>query len=111
MPQTTTVRAVLLGTAIIIAGCSDSKNVSDPGRGNDPADPSYQKTLQVRNDVQIVSATGDITAAVNEYRALLGDASIRTSRESSLVGVARSTGTACPRHSRTTTTSPAISST
>ena len=68
MPQTTTLRAVLLGTAIIIAGCSDTKNVADPGRGNDPADPSYQKTLQVRNDVQIVSATGDITDAVNEYR-------------------------------------------
>jgi hypothetical protein len=73
MLQTTTVRAVLLGTAIIIAGCSDNGRVSDPGRGDDPSAPSYQKTLQVRNDVQIVSATGDITDAVNQYRALLGD--------------------------------------
>ena len=88
MPQTTSLRAMLLGTAIIIAGCSDNGRVADPGPGNDPADPSYQKTLQVRNDVQIVSATGTspmLSNSTEHYSAT----SIRTSRKNSPVGVAR----------------------
>ena len=34
---------------------------------------AYQKTLKQRDDVQIVSASGDITAAVTQFRGLLGE--------------------------------------
>jgi hypothetical protein len=75
MPQTTRFRTVLIGMVIILAGCGDAgRVVSEPGRltaGTDPA-PSYQRILKEKHDVQIVSATGDITVAVNVYRALLG---------------------------------------
>jgi hypothetical protein len=66
-------RPVLLGAAIILAGCHDAGLVTEAS----PSDANVttlfsQKTLKVKNDVQIVSATGDITAAVNQYRGILG---------------------------------------
>jgi hypothetical protein len=76
MLQKTKFRTVLISTTILMAGCSDPGGVTEPGPRNASeavaASLSSQNTLKVRNDVQIVSATADITAAVNQYRALLG---------------------------------------
>jgi len=76
MPQQTRDRTVLISAAIVMVGCSDSGGVTEPDPRNASeaatASPSSQNTLKVKNDVQIVSATADITAAVNQYRALLG---------------------------------------
>lgn len=76
MRQKRTMWPVLCGAAIL-AGCSDA--VSAPAESGHPIigamDASTladQKTLKRKGDVQIVSAAGDITAAVNEYRELLG---------------------------------------
>jgi hypothetical protein len=73
--QQTSSRTVLIGAAIILFGCGDSGLVTEPG-GNAGATPPAalysQTTLKEKNDVQIVSASGDIAAAVNQYRALLG---------------------------------------
>src|SRR5829696_5111967 len=81
MPETRSLRAVLLGGAIILAGCSDAGNVlTEPASRNggaiDPAAHTDQGTLKTRHDVQIVSATGDIAPAVAEFRALLGELSL-----------------------------------
>jgi hypothetical protein len=81
MQQTTSLRAVLLGAAIIsLAACGDTgRGATEPGAriASPAATPirAEQKTLENkgRNDVQIVRATGDITAAVTQYRALLGE--------------------------------------
>jgi hypothetical protein len=76
MRQTTGLRALLLGVTIIGAGCSDAGNtVTAPGQptvGATSAVQLDQKTLKDKHAVQIVTATGDITPAVNEYRGLLG---------------------------------------
>lgn len=76
MRQTTGLRALLLGVAIIGAGCSDAGNtVTAPGQptvGATSALQLDQKTLKAKHHVQIVTATGDITPVVNEYRGLLG---------------------------------------
>lgn len=74
--QATNSRTLLIGAVIVLAGCSDAGRVSEPD-GYDAsvvntAAQSAQTTLKQKNDVQIVSATGDIRAAVDEYRALLG---------------------------------------
>jgi hypothetical protein len=76
MQQTTNFRTVLIGAAAILAGCNDASRIAT-GPGRPSADVvssavSDQETLKVKNDVQIVSATGDITGAVNQYRGLLG---------------------------------------
>lgn len=77
MRTTTSHRAVLLGMAIILAGCTDDGQLAtEPGLGNDGGATSAaqpdQNSLNERRDVRVVRATGDITAAVNEYRTLLG---------------------------------------
>jgi predicted small secreted protein len=78
MRKTTSLWAMLFGAAIILAGCNDAGPVgTEPDlRHASAMDPAAhaddEETLSERNDVKIVSATGDITAAVNEYRALLG---------------------------------------
>jgi hypothetical protein len=79
MQQMNGLRAALLGTAIL-AGCSDADRVgTEPGRVSSAtssavelAPQSDPNSVKQRHDVQIVSATGDIAAAVNEYRSLLG---------------------------------------
>lgn len=76
MRQTTSLRAAVLGFSITLAACGESSyTTSAPNSGGgvssvDSSTGSYNRTR--RNDVQIVSATGDITAAVKEYRDLLG---------------------------------------
>lgn len=77
MRNTTSLRAVLFGGAIILAGCSDAgRTVTEPRRANvggmAPALELDPNTVKDRHDVKIVSATGDIASAVGEYRALLG---------------------------------------
>ena len=76
MQQGAGIRAVLVGLGVVLAGCSDTgRLVSGPSRLSDDieAPASYDlKTLKERNDVKIVSATGDIAPAVEQYRALLG---------------------------------------
>lgn len=77
MRQTTSLRAVVLGVASILAGCSDAGHVvTGPGSGNvgamNPAAQLDENTLKQRHDVQIVSATGDIAPAISQYRTLLG---------------------------------------
>jgi hypothetical protein len=76
MRQVTSLRAVLFGLTIIGAGCSDAGDVvSGPGRPNAGAmSPAQldQQTSKEKGPVRIVRATGDITPAVDEYRALLG---------------------------------------
>ena len=76
MRQIRTLWPVLCGAAIL-AGCSDAGTApTESGRPTigelDASSLSDQKTLKRKKDVQIVTATGDITAAVNDYRALLG---------------------------------------
>src|SRR5829696_2010164 len=69
-------RAMLAGATIIGAGCGDSgKTVTTPTEPNANAITTAranQDAYPKKHEAQIVSATGDITAAVNEYRALLG---------------------------------------
>lgn len=76
MQQTSGRRAVLLGVSIILAGCSDAGTVpTEPARRNGLAmdvAAEDQPTGADKDSVQIVRASGDIAAAVNEYRALLG---------------------------------------
>ena len=75
MRHLTHICAVLFGAAIV-AGCDDDNALAtDPSnRTTDvPATATSElKTLKEKGDVQIVSATGDILPAVNEFRALLG---------------------------------------
>jgi hypothetical protein len=72
-----TTRTALVGAVVIFAGCSDSGRlvtapVADNATTKAPAALSLHKTFDEERDARIVRATGDITAAVNEYRALLG---------------------------------------
>src|SRR5688572_8239503 len=76
MRQTNGLRALLLGVAIL-NGCSDTSHVAtEPGYGNggamDLAIQPDQPTGADADSVQIVRASGDIEAAVAEYRTLLG---------------------------------------
>jgi len=71
------IQAALFGTALTIAACSDTGQLVtapavDKVTANAAAAPSLQKTDEKRHERRIVRATGDITAAVNEYRGLLG---------------------------------------
>lgn len=79
MRQTRALWAVLSSVTITVAGCSDAGNtVTEPVALNagatTPTVDLDQSTTKTRDDVKIVRATGDITAAVNEYRGLLGQA-------------------------------------
>ena len=76
MRHLTSITAALLATLSLAACDDDTRLVTDPanrsaaGVGRDAT--TELKTLKDKGDVQIVSATGDILAAVNEFRALLG---------------------------------------
>ena len=67
---------LVIGTALIVAACTDTSGVmtgiARRDRGVNATVQSDDESLAVRNDVQIVSATGDIASAVNQYRGLLG---------------------------------------
>jgi len=70
--RNTTYIQVLFST-IILVGCSDTSNLTtESGRGLNPAVRTSDETVAEKHDAQIVSATGDITAAVSQYRDLLG---------------------------------------
>ena len=76
MRQIRTLWPALYGAALL-AGCSDAGTVpTESSRSQidamDVSALSDRKTLKRKKDAQIVSASGDITAAVNEYRELLG---------------------------------------
>jgi hypothetical protein len=74
MQQTTISRAVLFSTAIILAGCGDAgRTATQPGsREPSVAAASSDKTPTATSAPRVVSATGNITEAVNQYRTLLG---------------------------------------
>ena len=77
MREITSLRAALFGAAIIAAGCSDAGPTATQPSHPNAADALStlqldQKTIKTKRDAHIVTATGDITGAVNEYRALLG---------------------------------------
>ena len=68
---------VLIGGASILAGCNDGTRLINEPHSLVPGAATRDETHddrdeQGRDDVRIVSATGDITAAVNDYRTLLG---------------------------------------
>ena len=78
MQRTTRLWAVLLGAPIILTGCSDTSQIATGPRSRNasligPNAEADQTTLKQRDDVQIVSASGDITDAVNQFRGLLGE--------------------------------------
>ena len=69
--------AAFIGAAVILAGCSDAGRVTtapiaEDAALKDPSGLSLNKGFDKKHDARIVSATGDITAAVTEYRTLLG---------------------------------------
>jgi hypothetical protein len=75
MLQRSNIHAALVGVMAMLAACSDSQTTTQPGAGANvlaPVSIAKRKTLTERNDVQIVSATGNIESAVQEYRDLLG---------------------------------------
>lgn len=76
MQHTTIVRAMLLGAPIILGACDAGYSTTEPARAAVGAAPStlpdYEREAERRRDVRIVRSTGDITASVDEYRALLG---------------------------------------
>src|SRR5262245_58734113 len=77
MRQTTRRWLFLVGAATILTGCNDKTRLTSEPNTRAPIAPSLDQTRDDqdehgRDDVQIVSATGDITAAVKQYRDLLG---------------------------------------
>jgi len=69
--------AAFIGAAVILAGCSDAGRVTtapiaEDAALKDPSGLSLNKRFDKKHDARIVSATGDISAAVTEYRTLLG---------------------------------------
>ena len=76
MRQIRTLWPALCGAAVL-AGCSETGTApTESGRRGvgemEAGALSNQETLKRKDDVQIVRAAGDITAAVNEFRVLLG---------------------------------------
>jgi hypothetical protein len=75
MLRRSNIRAALVGVAAMLAACGETQTTTQPGAGASALNPvaaAKRQTLTERNDVQIVSATGDIASAVQEYRDLLG---------------------------------------
>ena len=78
MQRTTHLFALLFAAPMILAGCDDASQLTAGSSSRqavtaEPNAPAYQKTLDQKHDVQIVKATGDIAAAVAQYRGLLGE--------------------------------------
>lgn len=76
MLLTTHRRVALIGAAIMFTGCGESGVLTESGSaaraGLAPTAQFDQRTLKDKGDVQIFTASGDITAAVNQYRDSLG---------------------------------------
>ena len=67
--------AVILGSSVALTGCDSSYSPTDAGQGGSGTSYSAtqaRKTLKERDDVQIVSATGNVTPALQQYRDLFG---------------------------------------
>ncbi len=65
----------LVGGTAMLAACGDRTGLTTEARTQTPAAPRLDERSDDndgRSDARVVSATGDITAAVNEYRNLLG---------------------------------------
>ncbi len=78
MQRTTHLLALVFVAPMILAGCDDASQITAGSSSRQAATadanvPAYEKTLDQKHDVQIVKATGDIAAAVAQYRALLGE--------------------------------------
>ena len=75
MRYSTRLLAVLLGSSVALTGCDSSYSPTDAGQGGSgslyPATQA-RKALRERDDVQIVSATGDIAPVIQQYRDLFG---------------------------------------
>jgi hypothetical protein len=69
MSRTTLLRAASFGVAVILAACSDTGN---PVGTSQPATPAYDVAVNAQHLAQVISATGDISAAVTQYRTILG---------------------------------------
>src|SRR5690349_7638070 len=69
------VPALLYGVAVILGGCTDQVNKLTGTLERSPSGVPVKSATESRgrDDVRIVSATGDITASVKEFRDLLGD--------------------------------------
>lgn len=70
-------QAAFLVTAFIFAGCSNAGTLStapvaEDTRAAAAAAPGYEKTLNGKHGARVITATGDIAASVDQYRALLG---------------------------------------
>src|ERR1700755_2664705 len=74
MRHTTRLLAVLFCATLTLDACDSSYAPTDAGRGSNAPSPTTEqrKTLKERDDVQIVSGTGDILPAVQQYRDLFG---------------------------------------
>jgi hypothetical protein len=72
----TNMRLALIGAAMLLVGCSDTGRLLSPSaqssESKGPSLLSEDRDFDKRDDAQIVRSTGDITAAVNEFRNLLG---------------------------------------
>jgi len=71
------IRTALVGAAIVLAGCIDSGHlitspVAQNSTSKNPEALSEDRGFDERDDARLVRASGDITAAVNEFRDLLG---------------------------------------
>ncbi len=71
MLRRTTLKMMLLGGLITMSACDYTTSPYAPGTGTSGGYPAADPTPP-RTDVKVVSATGDITSAVDEFRALLG---------------------------------------
>ena len=76
MRNTTRQLAVLFGATFTLSACDSSYAPTDAGQGGgatvSPPTTQLRKSLKERDDVQIVSGTGDISATVQQYRDLFG---------------------------------------
>ena len=67
--------ATIFGCLASLAACSDNAVTTEPAASRSITSPSaavFGDELHGRDDVRIVTASGDITPAVNEFRNLLG---------------------------------------
>ncbi|MEO7454675.1 MAG: hypothetical protein ABIY52_00340 [Gemmatimonadaceae bacterium] len=72
MLRSTTMKIMLLGALVTMAACDFAGTRPIGADEGEPTGNQNQDSTKQRNDVKIVSASGDITGAVNEYRTLLG---------------------------------------